>query len=363
MKLRILLCLFALFSTFGVWEASVSELSAQSIIVGPKQKPKPKPKPRPAKPNVYQQLMNEGQAQYNRQEYQAALTTFQNALAKYPVKQSEVQPWIDKCNLRLAEIAQREREAAEQRAREEAARLERERAEARTAILNRLVSNMVYVEGGTFMMGGTADQGSDAHDLEKPLHQVTLSAFYIGKYEVTQTEWQAVMGTNHSAVKGANLPVENVSWNDSQEFIRKLNELTGRNFRLPTEAEWEYAARGGNKSKGYKYSGSNTIDDVAWYKENYDYLFRPVGTKRPNELGIYDMSGSVCEWCQDWYGRYSSSSQTNPTGPAIGEYKILRGGDVLWGAEYCRVSHRSFTRPDEKRTGYFGLRLVLPTIQ
>ena len=365
MKLRILLCLFAFFSTFGVWEASVSELSAQSVIQGPKQKPKPKPKPkpRPAKPNVYQQLMNEGKAQYNRQEYQAALTTFQSALAKYPAKQSEVQPWIDKCNLRLAEIAQREREVAEQRrAREEAARREREESEKKRQILNRLVANMVYVEGGTFTMGATKEQKRKARDDEKPAHQVTLSSFYIGKYEVTQAEWEAVMGSNPSCLKGANLPVESVSWYDCQEFIRKLNELTGKQFRLPTEAEWEYAARGGNKSGGYKYAGGNDVDNVAWYLDNSDFETHPVGTKRGNELGLYDMSGNVKEWCQEWYGSYSSDSQTNPTGPATGSLRVLRGGSWLDDARYCRLSYRSDFGPD-LRYVCNGLRLALPNLQ
>ncbi len=351
MKLRIFLCLFAFFSTFGVWEASVSELSAQSVIQGPKQKP-----------NVYQQLMNKGKAQYNRQEYKAALTTFQNALAKYPAKQSEVRPWIDKCNLRLAGIAQREREAAEQRrAREEAARRERERLAALPQPIRQLLTNMVRVEGGTFTMGATSEQGSDAYDDEKPAHQVTLSSFYIGKYEVTQAEWQAVMGTNPSYFKGDNLPVENVTWYDCQEFIRKLNELTGKQFRLPTEAEWEYAARGGKRSYGVKYAGGSDIDNVAWYKENSNKTTHPVGQKRANELGLYDMSGNVNEWCQDAYGDYSSASQTNPQGPATCDNgRVVRGGSWFDNAGGCRISFRVSYNPI---SGSVGLRLALPNLQ
>ena len=218
---------------------------------------------------------------------------------------------------------------------------------------------MVYVKGGTFTMGATAEQGSDAYDDEKPTHSVTLSDFYIGKYEVTQAQWKAVMGSNPSYFKGDNLPVENVSWNDIQEFIKKLNAQTGKRFRLPTEAEWEYAARGGNQSKGYKYSGSNSISEVAWYDGNSGDKTHPVGQKTPNELGIYDMSGNVWEWCQDWYSSsaYSSSSQTNPTGPSSGSSRVLRGGSWYYYARYCRVSNRSFSGP-AGRNGSSGFRLA-----
>lgn len=217
---------------------------------------------------------------------------------------------------------------------------------------------MVYVEGGTFTMGATADQSSDAADDEKPSHRVTLSSFHIGKYEVTQAQWQAVMGTNPSHFKGQNSPVECVSWNDCQEFIRRLNEITGRHFRLPTEAEWEFAARGGNKSRGYKYSGSNTVDDVAWYRDNRGHTTHPVGTKAPNELGLYDMSGNVSEWCQDWYGSYSSGSQYNPTGPTSGSDRVDRGGGWRSGAMHCRVSYRDYGTPSYA-DDYLGLRLAL----
>ena len=217
---------------------------------------------------------------------------------------------------------------------------------------------MVYVSGGTFTMGATSEQGSDAEDDEKPTHSVTVSDFYICKYEVTQTLWKEVMGNNPSSWKGDNLPVENVSWDDCQDFIRKLNTLTGKNFRLPTEAEWEFAARGGNKSRGYKYAGSNNIGDVAWYDGNSGNKTHVVGTKSPNELGIYDMSGNVYEWCQDWYGDYSSASQTNPTGASNGSYRVLRGGSWYNIARFCRSSNRNGRAPD-CRYNYGGLRLVL----
>ena len=217
---------------------------------------------------------------------------------------------------------------------------------------------MVYVSGGTFTMGATSEQGSDAYDWEKPAHSVTLSGYYIGKYEVTQELWKAVMGSNPSRFKGGNLPVENVSWNDVQEFLRKLNAMTGKRYRLPTGAEWEFAARGGNSSRGYKYSGSNSIGNVAWFDGNSGSRTHAVGTKSPNELGIYDMSGNVWEWCQDWYGIYSSSSQRNPQGPNSGSYRVFRGGSWSGSARYCRVSYRNNNTPD-LRSLNLGFRLAL----
>ena len=251
-----------------------------------------------------------------------------------------------------------------------------------TYSVNGVKFKMADVEGGSFTMGATAEQGSDAYSDETPAHQVTLSSYSIGTTEVTQELWQAVMGSNpsffngtgssdsgssHSANYGTNLhrPVEYVSWDDCQEFIRRLNALTGKAFRLPTEAEWEYAARGGNKNKGFKYAGSNTIDMVAWYSDNAynvpsvsaDYGTHTVGLKAPNELGLYDMSGNVLEWCQDWYGSYSGESQTNPEGPSAGTHHVGRGGCWFAGARSCRVSNRS--KSSDK--GYqYGLRLVLP---
>jgi len=239
--------------------------------------------------------------------------------------------------------------------------------------------NMVFVKGGTFIMGATSEQCDDAYDDEKPTHRVTLSDYYIGETQVTQELWQTVMGSNPSEFKGSNLPVENVCWKDCHEFIRKLNSMTGQKFRLPTEAEWEYAARGGNKSKGYKYSGSNNIDDVAWYWKNsgdiylvgsdnnwnFDRVFNnnrkthSVATKSPNELGIYDMSGNVWEWCQDWYDDYSSDAQTNPIGPFIGYYRVYRGGGWNINSKFCRVSFRNGLIPSSHKSFDLGLRLAL----
>lgn len=226
------------------------------------------------------------------------------------------------------------------------------------AVLENLIANMVKVEGGTFMMGATAEQGSDAESDEQPAHQVTLSDYYIGKYEVTQAEWEAVMGKNPSFFKGDNRPVEEVSWEDCQKFIKKLNSLTGLNFTLPTEAQWEYAARGGRKSRGYKYSGSNDIGSVAWYRYNSGIETHPVGQKQANELGLYDMSGNVYEWCSDWDGSYSSGSQTNPTGAASGSRRVFRGGSCYIGARFCRVSFRYSDAPDFRYSD-LGLRLVV----
>lgn len=216
---------------------------------------------------------------------------------------------------------------------------------------------MVKVEAGTFMMGETKEMENSDED-DEPVHQVTLTNdYYIGKYEVTQTLWQVVMGSNPSEIKGNNLPVETVSWDDCQEFILKLNRMTGRKFRLPTEAEWEYAARGGKKSRGYLYSGSSNIDDVAWYGNNDDKTHQ-VGMKQANELGIYDMTGNVWEWCQDLYEEYSGLSQTNPTGAAIGDVFISRGGCSGIDAMSCRPIVRNCYTSDV-RLGALGLRLAL----
>ena len=220
--------------------------------------------------------------------------------------------------------------------------------------------SMVAVEGGTFRMG---EKGGFLGFLkDNRQHSVSLDGFHIGETVVTQELWLAVMGNNPSRFKGdMQCPVENVSWNDCQEFIKKLNGITGKNFRLPTEAEWEYAARGGNKSRGYKYSGSDNIGDVAWCDSNSNDKTHPVKTKKANELGIYDMSGNVWECCHDWYdgAYYSSSPQNNPKGPRFGSSRVLRGG--CWGSDgqSCRVVDRNYDYPYARKNFYSGLRLAL----
>ena len=225
---------------------------------------------------------------------------------------------------------------------------------------------MIPVEGGTFSMGATPEQGNDASSREKPVHQVTVSSYYIGETEVTQALWLTVMGTMPSNFTGMQLPVEQVSWEDCQAFIAALNAMTGQQFRLPTEAEWEFAARGGNMSMGYKYSGSDNLASVAWYSYNDSWDVRgtgyygthPVATRNPNELMLYDMSGNVHEWCQDWYGAYDAGEQVNPVGPAGGTTRVYRGGSWYFDEWFCRVSFRNSVSPSYTSYG-IGLRLAM----
>lgn len=221
---------------------------------------------------------------------------------------------------------------------------------------------MVLVRGGSYKMGATREQGKGTGKNEKPTHTVTVSDFYICKFEVTQELWQTVMGTNPSYFKGeARRPVECVSWEDCQEFLRKLNALTGKRYRLPTEAEWEYAARGGSMANGNKYSGGKELGDVAWYDLNSNSMTHPVGTKFPNELGLYDMSGNVAEWCQDWYSAYGKESVTNPRGPHSGSGRVFRGGSWSDNATYCRVANRLDNAPSYMYYG-IGLRLAASSL-
>ena len=246
---------------------------------------------------------------------------------------------------RLAE-AQRQRDAEALKQREEAARRS-----------DPFASDMVYVSGDTFTMGCTSEQ-SNCYDNETPTHRVTLSSFSISKYEVTQSQWESVMGGNPSEFKNCpTCPVEHVSWDDIRDFLRKLNSQTGGNYRLPTEAEWEYAARGGSKSRGYQYSGSNSLSSVAWYKDNSGESTHRVGTKSANELGLYDMSGNVLEWCQDWYGAYSGFLVTNPRGLSSGSGRVLRGGSWNNRAGFSRVAYRNGYGPGN-RFNLLGFRVA-----
>ena len=259
------------------------------------------------------------------------------------------------------EKAKREKEAEERR---------KEEAGPKMFEVDGVQFTMVYVAGGTFNMGATSDQSAYADADENPAHSVTLSGFFIGQTEVTQELWLTVMDSNPSDFYGSQRPVENVTWSDCQRFISKLNSKTGRHFRLPTEAEWEYAARGGKRSSHYKFAGSDYLDNVAWYYDNAyssydssDYGTHNVATKSPNELGIYDMSGNVWELCQDWYGEgyYKRSPKTNPKGPSSGSYRVRRGGS--WGSNdcysnHCRVSNRGVFAPRNHFDGV-GMRLAL----
>lgn len=219
---------------------------------------------------------------------------------------------------------------------------------------------MVFVKGGSFTMGCTGEQGSDCYPEEIPAHVVTVNDFSISKYEVTQGLWQAVMGKNPSSDKGGNKPVEYVSSKDIQTFLGKLNEMTGKSYRLPTEAEWEYAARGGRSTRRYVFCGSNNLDEVANYHDNSNRALRPVGSKKPNELGIYDMSGNVREWCSDYFETYEMSDNgnvDNPQGAFCSNRRVVRGGCVTSYPEKCRVSSRD--KLDEYlRLDYVGFRLA-----
>ena len=237
----------------------------------------------------------------------------------------------------------------------------RREGEDRLVTVGSVTFTMIPVKGGTFQMGATKEQTGEARKDEKPVHTVTLDNFQIGETEVSQALWREVMGSNPSTYKGNDLPVTNITWEDCQEFIKKLNERTGKLFRLPTEAEWEFAARGGTASKGYMFSGSDEVRSVAWHNRdsNRDRHNGPyaIKSKDPNELGIYDMSGNVNEWCQDWFGDYTADPQTNPQGPATGKEHVYRGGSWWYYGMSCRVSRRNSGVKDVR--GVIGLRLAM----
>jgi formylglycine-generating enzyme required for sulfatase activity len=375
-----------------------------------------------SKEPCYEKTRSKGIALYNAGKYADAIKYFELALNTCPdtPANNDLQKRINDCNSAMKRLVDekeaREKEARDKEARDKAARdkeakdkeardkeardkearekTEREKkAKEQEELAKRQQQQqqqqpqsktieipMVYVKGGTFTMGCTNEQGSDCSDWEKA-HQVTLSSYYIGKYEVTQKEWLDVMGSwpviapSSTYGVGDNYPAYYVSWNDivgssgstqiingityySNGFIYKLNQQTGISYRLPTEAEWEFAARGGNQSRGYKYSGSNTADNVAWYYNNSDRKTHPVGTKQANELCINDMSGNVWEWCADSYGYYSSAAQSNPICPTTGSYRVYRGGSWnYYDARDARVSVRNFNYP-EYRHYYIGFRLA-----
>ena len=328
----------------------------------------------------YTSNMSKGNTAFNQGKYSEAKTYYVKAKECIGGNHSEAQKKINACDAKIK--AQKEAAEARRKAEENAANRARGYQEFK---VNGVTFKMIYVEGGTFTMGCTWEREKDffCPSDEEPSHAVTLSDFWIGETEVTQELWMAVMGSGPRYYRGwpeewgqgNTYPAYFVSWEDCQEFIRKLNKLTNNTFRLPTEAEWEYAARGGNKSQNYKFAGSNNIDDVAWFWQNSgdSYLTgnhdwdiiknnncksHPVKTKSPNTLGIYDMSGNVYEWCQDWYGEYNSSAQANPTGPSSGSYRVYRGGswDIL--AWQCRISFRQYYTPD-LINNWLGFRLAL----
>ncbi len=231
-----------------------------------------------------------------------------------------------------------------------------------SVVIRNVSFTMIKVEGGTFTMGAHEDD-DEAFENERPEHGVILSDYYIGETEVTQKLWEAVVGFNPSQNSVAeDHPVDNISWRDCEFFIEKLNQLTGMHFRLPTEAEWEFAARGGIKCNNYRYSGSDTIDLVGWYSVNALNNTHPVKTKRPNELGIYDMTGNVWEWCNDWYGLYTNQFQTNPQGASTGIGRVYRGGCCGFNSVCGRVSFRDYFAPNY-HNDFLGLRLVHDVVE
>lgn len=227
---------------------------------------------------------------------------------------------------------------------------------------------MIYVEGGKFLMGGTDEQIGDARQTEFPTREITLKSFYIGECEITQGQWEKVMGVTAQEKGcregdglGINYPMYGLSWDDANSFCEKLSELTGKKYTLPTEAQWEYAARGGQKADGTIYCGSDKINEVAWVYRNSDGMTQPVKSKKPNSIGLYDMSGNVEEWCLDWYNEYDTNDTNNPIGPLTGQKKVLRGGGCFSDPAGCRVSRRNGYNPQTRWAdgGRFGLRVVV----
>lgn len=215
---------------------------------------------------------------------------------------------------------------------------------------------LIHIHGGTLQLGST---DAVAEDDEKIQMNTEVGDFYLAKYEVTQALWMAIMGNNPSTYRNCpECPVETVSWEDAQAFIHALNEKTGENYRLPTEAEWDFAAKGGTQSQGHKYSGSPQLDEVAWHDQNSEGRPHEVGQKKPNELGLYDMSGNVYEWCADWYSpTYEYHADVNPHGPTEGVFRVLRGGDYTCPAAFCRIANRRSFLPST-RMNFNGLRLA-----
>lgn len=235
--------------------------------------------------------------------------------------------------------------------------------------VNGVPFDMQRVEGGVFVMGGTREQHRERISTDLPTHTVALDAYYIASTEVTQALWKAVMPEWEffEELYLPNFPISYISWNDCQEFVRRLDSITGMPFRLPTEAEWEFAARGGNRSKGFRFAGGNIVENVSWGLSSAGFRTHEVGKKQPNEVGLYDMTGNVSEWCSDWYAPYHFGTVPNPQGPTTGKEKIIRGSSYSNCQDNSYLSHRYMAVPTEA-TSYCGMRLALtlpnePTLQ
>ncbi|MBP1673240.1 MAG: Sulphatase-modifying factor protein [Bacteroidetes bacterium] len=224
--------------------------------------------------------------------------------------------------------------------------------------ISNLLSQLIFVNEGSFLMGSDPTIDTMCSKYEVPRHNVQVSSFFISKYEITQILFHELMGYNPNTYRNNNYPMTNISWNEANQFIKKLNHVTCLHFELPTEAQWEYAAKGGNKSKQTLFAGNKDINKVAWYKSNSNGLFQKVGTLAPNELDLCDMSGNVWEWCRDFYAPYTPDSQVNPTGPATGTTRVYRGGSWIDNVNYTRITYRNSGNPDLKMN-CLGFRVVL----
>lgn len=341
-----------------------------------------------AQTSSYEEYLSKGVSLYRAQKYQQAEQHFTVMLRKFGEKRTEINGWIKKCKT-AAKKKRKPSRAADTSSEEEstqpsvqpasnphvpvsaaqAARNRKKELEKRTINVGEVSFTMVKVEAGTFV-AGSGEDGSARH------HITLTDDYYIGETEVTQALWMAVMGDNPSEFKDnkvmgfikkklksnnkyANYPVENVSWNDCQAFIERLNAMTGLNFRLPTEAEWEYAARGGNRTFNHSYCGGNNVQEVAWFLENSERSTHPVGGKAPNELGLYDMGGNVAEWCANYIYAYPSTRETNPQGPETGSIRAYRGGSWHSDASYCGFSLYRPGAGDADKNSETGLRLVM----
>ena len=296
----------------------------------------------------FERNYNYGKRCYEQKEFEKAISIFENAkLCADVPKTHDVDEWIKKCRDSLKVKVPHKTAASVTTSGKDI-----------IIKVDGVSYKMVFVEGGTFTMGCAAAQDADCTEQEQPTHKVTLDGYYIGETEVVQALWRVVMKSNPSTFLGDNNPVENVSLFEILTFVKKLNTLTGLDFYLPSEAQWEFAARGGNLSKGYKFSGGNSLNEVAWYSMNANKQPHPVKTRKANELGLYDMSGNVWEWCSDHYVEYGDFDQKNPVGEGDGTEYVRRGGCWSVGEVHCRSTFRYGVQLDYK-SYYLGFRLAL----